>query len=486
MRDILEKVTFMNKWHADKVAINYRDEVMTYGELDLYSNKLATLIKSSEKPIVLYGHMSPYMIVGMIASMKAGIGYVPIDTSIPLERIEHIIEKVEPVFILNTTGNLLNNLHVKQITIEEILAVESVDQDFKRIIDKDIVYTIFTSGSTGLPKGVQIRYESLVDFTEWMLELNQIGEHRMWLNQAPFSFDLSVMAIYPCLMTGGTLQLVDKKMIEKPKQLYELLEHKAIESWVSTPSFLEMCLLLPNFNETQHPKLKQFFFCGEILSHKTAQKLHDLFTTSTIYNTYGPTEATVAVTSIQITQEILDQFKPLPIGKVRPNSELKLTDEGELIIIGKSVSQGYLKDEEKHNKVFKIIDGQLNYHTGDKATYRDGYWFINGRIDFQIKINGYRMELEEIESVLEHLPDIKQAVISPIKQGEKIQYLHATIVPIADELESENDMTMHLKHELKLHLPEYMIPRKFSYAKQLPLTSNGKLDRNKVLERLNS
>ncbi|WP_239703222.1 MULTISPECIES: AMP-binding protein [unclassified Mammaliicoccus] len=93
MRDILEKVTFMNKWHADKVAINYRDEVITYGELDLYSNKLATLIKGSRKPIVLYGHMSPYMIVGMIASMKAGIGYVPIDTSIPLERIEHIIEK---------------------------------------------------------------------------------------------------------------------------------------------------------------------------------------------------------------------------------------------------------------------------------------------------------------------------------------------------------------------------------------------------------
>lgn len=484
MRDILEQVEFMSKWHTDKIAINYREEEMTYGELDLYSNKLATLIQDSDKPIILYGHMSPFMIVGMIASMKAGIGYVPIDISIPLERIEHIIEKVEPVFIFNTTGNLLNNIQINQITIEACKESRINFEDLNRINILDTVYTIFTSGSTGLPKGVQISYESLMDFTNWMLQLNKLGENSMWLNQAPFSFDLSVMAIYPCLMTGGTLQLVDKKMIEKPKQLYELLNSKDIESWVSTPSFLEMCLLLPGFNQDQHTKLKQFFFCGEVLSHKTAQKLINQFKDSIIYNTYGPTEATVAVTSIQITQEILDKFNPLPIGSVRPNSQLKLAANEELVIIGKSISQGYLKDEEKHNKVFKNIDGQINYFTGDKAEFRDGYWFIHGRIDFQIKINGYRMELEEIEMVLEQLPEVKQVVISPIKKGEKVQYLHATVVLTNQEIDNENDMILHLKQELKIHLPEYMIPRKFSFVNNLPLTANGKLDRNKVLERL--
>ncbi|WP_239745361.1 D-alanine--poly(phosphoribitol) ligase subunit DltA [Mammaliicoccus sp. F-M27] len=486
MRDILEQITFMDEWYSDTVAINYRDEEMTYRELNLYSSKLATLIKDSEKPIVLYGHMSPYMIVGMIASMKAGIGYVPIDVSIPLERIEHIIEKVEPSFIFNTTGNLLKNIQIKQITIEECIKAQINIDGMNRIKDKDTVYTIFTSGSTGLPKGVQISYESLMDFTNWMLQLNKLGNYSMWLNQAPFSFDLSVMSIYPCLMTGGTLQLVDKKMIEKPKQLYDLLNNKDVETWVSTPSFLEMCLLLPEFNQACHPKLKQFFFCGEVLSHKTAQKLLNLFEDSTIYNTYGPTEATVSVTSIQITQDILNQFNPLPIGSVRPNSQLKLTDNGELVIIGKSVSQGYLKDEEKHNKVFKNIDGKLNYFTGDKAEFHDGYWFIQGRIDFQIKINGYRMELEEIELVLEQLPEVLQAVITPIKKGEKVQYLHATVIPANPKIEDVNEMIMHLKHELKIHLPDYMIPRNFSFVEDLPLTANGKLDRNKVSEGLKS
>nr|WP_263313898.1 D-alanine--poly(phosphoribitol) ligase subunit DltA [Mammaliicoccus sp. Marseille-Q6498] len=486
MRDIVEQISYMNKEHPDNVAVCYREHTLSYHELDSYSNQLAALINKSPQPLVIYGHMSPFMIVGMIASIKAGIGYVPIDTSIPKERIEHIIDKVEPAFIFNTTDQLLNDLETKQITIDECLNSSIEMDNLNPIKEQDTVYTIFTSGSTGLPKGVQISYESLMDFTEWMLSLNKLGEGRRWMNQAPFSFDLSVMAIYPCLMSGGTLELVDKLMIEKPKQLYEMLNNRRVESWVSTPSFLEMCLLLPGFDEEHYPELKQFFFCGEVLSHKTAQKLVEKFSNATIYNTYGPTEATVAVTSIQVTQEVLDTFNPLPIGSVRQHSELEVTEDGELVIIGKSVSQGYLRDKEKNDKAFKNIDGLRHYHTGDKAVYRDGYWFIQGRIDFQIKINGYRMELEEIEMILEQLPVVKQAVVSPIKKGEKIQYLYATVVLLNDEADDHNEISRQLKLELKEHLPEYMIPRKFKFAQSLPLTPNGKLNRNKVLEELES
>ncbi|WP_323702935.1 D-alanine--poly(phosphoribitol) ligase subunit DltA [Mammaliicoccus sp. Dog046] len=486
MRDILEQLSYMSEYHTDNVAISYRETSLTYGELDFYSNQLATLIGHSKQPLVLYGHMSPFMIVGMIASMKAGNGYVPIDISLPIERIEHIIEKVEPVFIFNTTGKILNELHIEQITIEDCVQTEIRLEDIEPIKREQTVYTIFTSGSTGLPKGVQISYESLLDFIQWMTDLNKVGNHKKWLNQAPFSFDLSVMSIYPCLMTGGTLELVDKQMIEKPRELYDLLNHSEVESWVSTPSFLEMCLLLPDFNQDKYPKLKQFFFCGEIFSHKTAQKLLDLYRDATIYNTYGPTEATVAITGVQITQDILDQFNPLPVGTVRPNTEIELTDRGELVIIGKSVSQGYLKDKEKHNKVFKNINGKVHYHTGDKATFRDGYWFIQGRLDFQIKINGYRMELEEIEMILEQLPEVKQAMITPIKNGEKVQYLYATLVLTEMSTINEAEMSKQVKAALKLQLPEYMIPRKFRFVDQLPLTVNGKLDRKKVLEEIQS
>ena len=158
-----------------------------------------------------------------------------------------------------------------------------------------------------------------------------------------------------------------------------------------------MCLLLPNLNEEQYGSLNQFFFCGEILPHRTANALVSRYPNATIYNTYGPTEATVAVTSIQITQDILDHYNPLPVGVARPGTTLSTTDEGELVIEGQSVSLGYLKNEEKTSAVFNFEDGTRTYHTGDKAKEEDGQWFIQGRIDFQIKLNGYRMELEELK-----------------------------------------------------------------------------------------
>lgn len=486
MRDIIEQVSYMSNYNGNNIAIRYRNNEMTYKELDTYSSKLATLLKDTSQPLVIYGHMSPFMIVGMIASIKAGIGYVPIDTSIPKERIEHIVDKVEPSYLFNTTGTLLNEIEVEQITVDECKETTINLEGINPLKKTDIVYTIFTSGSTGMPKGVQISYDSLLDFTEWMLKLNKLGEGKKWMNQAPFSFDLSVMAIYPCLMSGGSLELVDKQMIEKPKELYEMLNDRQIESWVSTPSFLEMCLLLPGFDNNTYPNLKQFFFCGEIFSHKTAQKLVDKFNDAIVYNTYGPTEATVAVTSVQITQDILDTFNPLPVGKVRENSELKVADDGELIISGRSVSQGYLKDKEKTEKVFRIEDDMRHYYTGDKAKLEEGYWFIQGRIDFQIKINGYRMELEEIESIINRLPQVKHAVVSPIKKGEKIQYLYATTVLQEKGDKSDMELTRELKQEFKKYLPEYMIPRKFKFTDNLPLTPNGKLNRKKILEELES
>ena len=348
----------------------------------------------------------------------------------------------------------------------------------------DVVYTIFTSGSTGEPKGVQIEYASLIEFAEWMVSLNKAGQGKEWLNQAPFSFDLSVMAIYPCLTSGGTLNLVDKDMIKKPKLLNEMLMNTPINVWVSTPSFIEMCLLLPNLNEEQYSSLYQFFFCGEILPHKTAKALVNRYPNATIYNTYGPTEATVAVTSIQITQEVLEQYNPLPVGVSRPGTTLSTTDEGELVIEGQSVSLGYLKNEEKTTAVFNFEDCVRTYHTGDKAKEEDGLWFIQGRIDFQIKLNGYRMELEEIETQLRQSQYVRETIVVPVYKNGKVVHLIGAVVP-HEKVEDNLEMTTNIKHELKSRLPEYMIPRKFEWMEQLPLTSNGKLDRKKIAEVVN-
>lgn len=376
MTDIINKLQAFADANPQSIAVRHTTDELTYQQLMDESSKLAHRLQGSKKPMILFGHMSPYMIVGMIGAIKAGCGYVPVDTSIPEDRIKMIINKVQPEFVFNTTDESFESLEGEVFTIEDIKTSQDPVIFDSQIKDNDTVYTIFTSGSTGEPKGVQIEYASLVQFTEWMLELNKSGNKQQWLNQAPFSFDLSVMAIYPCLASGGTLNLVDKNMINKPKLLNEMLTATPINIWVSTPSFMEMCLLLPTLNEEQYGSLNEFFFCGEILPHRAAKALVSRFPSATIYNTYGPTEATVAVTSIQITQEILDQYPTLPVGVERLGARLSTTDDGELVIEGQSVSLGYLKNDQKTAEVFNFDDGIRTYHTGDKAKFENGQWFI--------------------------------------------------------------------------------------------------------------
>ncbi|CDR20418.1 D-alanine--poly(phosphoribitol) ligase subunit DltA [Staphylococcus argenteus] len=484
MTDIINKLQSFTDANPESIAVRHTTDELTYQQLMDESSKLAHRLQGSKKPMILFGHMSPYMIVGMIGAIKAGCGYVPVDTSIPEDRIKMIIEKVQPEFVFNTTGESFDSVVGDVFTIEDIKTSQDPVIFDSQIKDNDTIYTIFTSGSTGEPKGVQIEYASLVQFTDWMLELNKSGNEQQWLNQAPFSFDLSVMAIYPCLASGGTLNLVDKNMINKPKLLNEMLTATPINIWVSTPSFMEMCLLLPTLNEEQYGSLNEFFFCGEILPHRAAKALVSRFPNATIYNTYGPTEATVAVTSIQITQEVLDQYPTLPVGVERPGARLSTTDEGELVIEGQSVSLGYLKNDQKTAEVFNFDNGIRTYHTGDKAKFENGQWFIQGRIDFQIKLNGYRMELEEIETQLRQSEFVKEAIVVPVYKNDKVIHLIGAIVPTT-EVTDNLEMTKNIKHDLKSRLPEYMIPRKFEWMEQLPLTSNGKIDRKKIAEVIN-
>ncbi|MCH4521748.1 D-alanine--poly(phosphoribitol) ligase subunit DltA [Staphylococcus haemolyticus] len=485
MTDIINLINDFGQSNPERVAVRHKDEELTYQQLMDESSKLAHLLQDNHKPLIVYGHMSPYMLVGMIGAIKAGCGYVPIDTSVPSERVNMIINKVQPDIIFNTSDTQLNHSNIQELTIQSIQ-----DSDNPTLFDSqmgltDVVYIIFTSGSTGEPKGVQIEYASLIEFAKWMVSLNESEGSQEWLNQAPFSFDLSVMAIYPCLTSGGTLNLVDKEMINKPKLLNEMLVNTPINAWVSTPSFMEMCLLLPNLNESSYPSLNHFFFCGEILPHRTAKALLDRYPSAVVYNTYGPTEATVAVTGIKLTPEVIETYNPLPVGVSRPNTSLFTTDEGELVIKGNSVSLGYLDNKEKTDAVFNFEDGLRIYHTGDKAIEKDGQWFIQGRIDFQIKLNGYRMELEEIETQLRQSEFVRETVVVPVYKNNKVIHLIGAVVP-TEEVRDDLEMTRQIKSELKSRLPEYMIPRKFVWMKQLPLTSNGKLDRKQVAEDINA
>jgi D-alanine--poly(phosphoribitol) ligase subunit 1 len=181
-----------------------------------------------------------------------------------------------------------------------------------------------------------------------MLDEQRFSEGEVFLNQAPFSFDLSVMDLYCSLTTGGTLFSISRDLIENPKKLYRALESSGVTTWVSTPSFAQMCLVEDKFAEGMLPQLRRFLFCGETLAPRTAAQLLERFPQAQVWNMYGPTEATVATTSVRIDAPILEKYSPLPVGRVMPGTkvfivdgdgaELSANERGEIIIAGTNVS----------------------------------------------------------------------------------------------------------------------------------------------------
>src|SRR5262249_5046647 len=265
-------------------------------------------------------------------------------------------------------------------------------------------------------------------------------------------------------------------------------------TWVSTPSFAEMCLVERTFNRTMLQRLRRFLFCGETLLPATVSLLFERFPAAEIWNLYGPTEATVATTSVRIDRDIAKQYSALPIGRPMPGTDLFLVNEnrnrvppgsrGEIVIKGPNVSPGYLASADLTATHFFGENGQRAYRTGDWGTFRDGLLFFDGRIDTQIKLTGYRIELGDLETNLRALPMVRDAVVIPVVKNGKVQWLAAFVVPDAASKAAEQSLTAVVRERLRQRLPSYMLPRKFIVIDAFPLTANGKVDRQKLAESL--
>lgn len=485
--------------NPEQIAFRTEDKALNYKKLWNRSSRLASFIQAiqleRQTPVVVYGHMGMDMPVSFLACAQAGHPYIPVDTSIPMERVRLIVEKSGAGLVINTTDNMLDFEHVMVLdmqVLELVLEQGELISDEYWIKSDEVFYIIYTSGSTGNPKGVQITAANLQSFTDWMTGDFPLGQGKVFLNQAPFSFDLSVMDFYPSLQSGGTIHTLEKEVINKPKLLFENLSHSGLQIWTSTPSFVQMCFPNPDFNQTMLPDLEVFLFCGEVLPLAVAKELKERFPSARIFNTYGPTEATVAVTSIEIQEDLLAKEKALPVGYPKFDMRILVVDEsgnplaegekGELILVGPSVSKGYLGEPLLTENAFGMIDGMKAYRTGDAGFIQDGLVYCLGRLDYQIKLHGYRMELEEIEFHLNQSKNIKAAIIIPYAPNEEIEYLIAAVVPAEHNFEKEYQLTAAIRKDLALHLPAYMIPRKFTYHTAIPMTMNGKADRKKMQE----
>lgn len=471
---------------------------LTYQELWKKSDILASKVKGGGvRPVIVYGHKNPHMLVAFIACAKAGVPYVPIDINVPQRRIKDIIDSVEPQMIL-TTEELEGYKEYKylDVTSEDIYKHEISVEEKDWVKDQDVFYIIFTSGSTGIPKGVQITYDALNHFMEWALTLGKSPKkNTVYINQAPFSFDLSVMDLYMSLASESCLFTLDKEVQMDYKKLFANLEKSQAGIWVSTPSFVEMCLAESMFSEKLLPELRQFLFCGETLTNRTVDKLQERFPDAEIYNMYGPTESTVAVTAILADNQVNKKYRPLPVGVAKPGTVIKIlnkngkeTEEGEsgeIVIFGNTVSIGYFNNPKENEKAFFEMElngrKQRGYHTGDKGYIKEGMLFYEGRIDLQVKLHGYRIEMEDIEKNMMKVAGIEQAVVLPAYVGEKVKYLKAFCV-YREEIEDKQRTTKMIKEELSRFLPQYMIPKKIVFIDEMPMTNNGKADRRKLGE----
>jgi D-alanine--poly(phosphoribitol) ligase subunit 1 len=485
--DLPDRIDGYGRTSAGRLAHVSGDRTMTYGELSAKSDAVAAWLDSQlgEKrvPVAVHGHKEPEMLAAFLGAVKSGRPYIPIDFSTPQQRMERIVEIAGAGAVLTPEK------------VAEISAAGPVKYHRKPLQKDDPFYIIFTSGSTGEPKGVVITLGNLEHFVAWMTgayPFRQEGE--VFLNQAPFTFDLSVQDIYVSLATGNTLFSLTKDHVANLRSLFETLRKCDVTIWTSTPSFAQMCMIERGFNSEMMPHVRSFFFCGETLAPETASQLLERFPRAAVWNTYGPTEATVAVTIVPITREALAQWNPLPVGRVMPGTQVIIRGEngspvppgerGEIVIAGPNVSPGYLGRPDLTEKAFYMIDKVRAYRTGDWGRDREGMIFCEGRMDSQIKLHGYRIELGDLEANLRALPEIADAVVLPVNKGGKIDSLTAFVVLSGAKQGSDFEQSAKLKTQLGERLPAYMVPRKFHFLDSFPMNSNGKADRKKLAEML--
>jgi D-alanine--poly(phosphoribitol) ligase subunit 1 len=439
-------------------------------------------------PICIYGEKEALFPIVMITLISLDIPYIPIDAMMPSGRIENIKQQTQSKVLINCSVKtcdvpfevfITSELNVLQTDSNKIYPIIFNNQDPVR-------YILFTSGSTGSPKGVQITRSALNSFVDWYLTWPLLSTDSVFMNQAPFSFDVSLCDFIGAFGLGGTMILNNYSILKSGQLFLDRLKLNGATTLVCTPSFILIYLSIPEFNEVNFPCIDQFIFMGEELPVNTVKKLKHKFSQSKIINAFGPTEATVVTTYIEITDEVLNNnSKSLPIGYCRPSAEIVILNKdgesgiGEIGLIGPHLSIGYFLDAEKTSQSFVVENGKRIYKTGDVGYIKNNLVYYLGRNDGQVKLNGYRIELEEISHVLITHPAILNAVTIPLKVGEVTKKIVSFII-LNEPIEENASET--LKSFLLKYLPAYMIPAEFIAVSEFPLNSNYKTDKKALLD----
>ncbi len=482
--------------YTDKLALEDDKEKVTYGEYLENAQKVGTFVQhcvegKTNQPIAVLIDRNIKSIISFMGIVFSGNFYVPIDCTMPADRIEIIFQTLNPILIIDARGK--DGIWEDAVKYESIISETTIDEfAMNRIIensiDTDPLYTIFTSGSTGVPKGVVVSHRSVIDLVNSFEEAFQFSHDSVFGNQAPFDFDVSTKDIYNALKVGGTIQVLPKKLFKMPKLLLGYLCEKKVNTLIWAVSALRIVSDFKAMEECELPNLKYVMFSGEVMPVRALNYWRDKIPGARYINLYGPTEITCNCTYYEIDKHYEDD-QMLPIGKAFKNTRVILRNDrneiirqenevGEICVMGTCLAHGYWNDREKttaafvNNPSITAYESKM-YATGDMGYYNDdGDIVFASRRDSQIKHMGHRIELGEIEVVLNSLPCLVVACCIYDRKQEKIVCFY----------QAEQGCKKDIVAGLAKKLPKYMWPNVYVQYEKLPMNKNGKIDRVKLAE----
>ncbi|SHJ98997.1 non-ribosomal peptide synthase domain TIGR01720/amino acid adenylation domain-containing protein [Clostridium cavendishii DSM 21758] len=470
----------------NNVAIIFNNEKLTYKELNEKANQVAWGLHKygifKGNVVAIIANHSVELIIFILAVLKTGATYLPIEPKYPIDRINYMLNDSNAKLVLtnleseiqydfkgevyNLKCHLFCNDRISNLNIEEDV--------------NSLAYIIYTSGSTGKPKGVMIKHKNLVNYIYWANKMYIKDDNEVFALYSSISFDLTITSIFTPLISGHSIIIYEGS--EDEFVLYRILEENKVTIIKLTPSHLTLIKDIDNTNS----RVKRFIVGGEVLKRNLCKAIQKSFNNKIeIINEYGPTEATVGC-MIYKYDEKDNKGSTVPIGSPIDNTQIYILNKqlslvstgivGEIYISGDGVATGYLNKDELSQEKFinnPFISGKKMYKTGDLAKYlNDECIEYVGRIDNQVKIRGHRIELEEIEKALLEHNLIKNVIVIERKDNNDNKLLFAYII-------SEKEIPYkELKAWLSNYVPEYMLPNRFIYVKEFPLTSNGKINYN--------
>ncbi|WP_419893528.1 amino acid adenylation domain-containing protein [Oceanobacillus kimchii] len=476
------------------IAISDGISTINYKELDYRSNQLANYLHDkcagNKKKIAIFMDRSINSIVSMLAILKVGSCYVPIDPSYPIERIKYMILDSDIDFIITDCAkceSLVNLFPINKVMLINKIKNYPIEYQMNEsITSESLAYIIYTSGSTGKPKGTTLRHSGVINLSEYTSTFFKEDENVLQFSS--HSFDGSVWEIWPTLLNGLHLCIADESSKELDKFIDFISDNKITMMTLPTIFFKQMGLFFNKDDLKKLASIRRIFIAGEKLTYNMFNNWRFYKDKIEFINGYGPTESTVCATTYSI--DLNNRSHSIPIGKPINNIKIRIVDEymnlcpinviGEILIEAEySLATSYINKNEKYDEVFlNNRDGYKNtlYRTGDfgKLLY-DGSIELTGRKDNQVKILGYRVEKNEIEIALQKIRGLTYAIVITEQDSLGNNKLIAFY-------QGENINYQYIRRELKNKLPAYMIPSEIIEVNEIPLLPNGKVDKNRLLD----